>query len=529
MWNRGIKMLKLWIAAVGFSGILFVAATAQETNTKLVTPRTASVSSSKHLQLVPGDKPIFWLILDEPPSGYEGRGKIIYSFQNVGSTSPHITPWGVEDTSAGGSTDLKDGQVKYDLPLTITDQMSPGTWKLTEVTIRGPNSQNQISIPDNITFEIPQIPPVIVHIHTSAPDRVKAGQRFTFKITMDEYPKGMPQGCGLTLSGILHSTQPIVQPNPRIYKIYVNDIDLKPDQHSYEMSGSFDFDLPGSPWQAEISINAALDPPPVSPRDYETRIPHCFHSAPQLEGVVRFPFTLVAADIKTPTSATVIVNPSQIELLRYEAGRLKAKVEHLRQQLSSENIAANHVILRKSVQDAMTDLDRTEAAYKEKGDKDAPPSYEKAVNTFFGDIRLTYREALKSLTDNSALLRQTGPRMVLVSSVVGGSSLHLDPASMKALDSLLRVPNAYYTVASTKSMTFNLRLISHPDGAAISYKRLGDPSYETYPNATDSKIENLPRAVWYFLLQKTGYADWDGHYDGTRESEDILDVHLTPK
>jgi hypothetical protein len=77
-------------------------------------------------------------------------------------------------------------------------------------------------------------------------------------------------------------------------------------------------------------------------------------------------------------------------------------------------------------------------------------------------------------------------------------------------------------------LTFTLGLISHPDGATVSYRRLGDPSYQTYPRVTDSKIENLAKAVWYIRLQKSGYIDWEGAYDGTKETE-ALDVKLEPK
>jgi hypothetical protein len=236
----------------------------------------------------------------------------------------------------------------------------------------------------------------------------------------------------------------------------------------------------------------------------------------------------VAADIKTPTSATVIVNPSQIELLRYEAGRLKAKVEHLRQQLSSENIAANHVILRKSVQDAMTDLDRTEAAYKEKGDKDAPPSYEKAVNTFFGDIRLTYREALKSLTDNSALLRQTEPRLVRVNSVTSVSSSRLNPASEAVLTSILRNAKAYDILASSKTFYVNLVVFSEPKGATISYRRRGG-EYQSLDHETDWRIENLERARYDIRLQKQGYEDKVVPFDAMNSNSTSIHARLEHK
>lgn len=529
-------MLKLWITALGLSGILFHVSTAQETGSNLQTPNTASVSASEHLLLLPGKTHIFELTFDKPTPDYQGQGSITYCFTRVEGPDSSAR-YGVVGDPTGHclKAEVHDGQADYPLPLTVNGDMPSGKWRLTGITIVGRNSQSPVSILGDVTFEVHNSHAVVVHLEPQG--SAKAGQPYTLKITVDGYPKDLPHGCGLTLSGSVHA---VTQGGPARTvgeQTTIGQIELKPDLHFYEATFPFDPDLRSSPWQGVISIDKSFRPDPLPPGSdpglaqsgrFQAQLwQQC--PLPPFEGQLHFAFNLEAAGLAVPTSATVIVNPSQIDLLRAEANNLRVRAEHLRVQLNSGSAAANQALLLKNIEEAMVDLDRTEAAYEERQDKGAPPSYARVERVFFDDIRFNYSEVLKSLRKDSALLRQTGPRLVFVDSVMGGSAPHLTPALGLGVGSILHEADAYYTVVSTKSMTFNLRLISHPDGAAISYKRLGDRSYETYPNATDSKIENLPRAVWYVLLQKTGYADWDGHYDGTKDSEDILDAHLVPK
>ncbi|MGA2887309.1 MAG: hypothetical protein ABSE51_04605 [Terracidiphilus sp.] len=445
-----MNMLKLWIAIVWFSGILSVAAAAQETGSQLVTPSTASVSSFEHLRLVPGNKHSFILTFDKPaPQGYEGWGKLSYIFQTAGPGRDQL-----DQLVYGGVVELHDGQLTYELPVKVTEDMLPGTWKLGEVAIVGPNSRKPVQIQDQdkVTLEIPQIPPLRIHIQH--PDIAKAGHQFTFNISVEGYPKGLYQDCVPKLSGVLHPATPNAPPQPNAYypiKAEVKSIILKPDQHSYDVTAKFDPDLSGGPWQGEMRLDGERDieDPPLCSPCWEGWMHACLRSIPRLEGDVWFTFNLEAANLATPTSATVIVNPSQVELLHYEAERLKAKYEHLKQQLSAENMATNHDLLLKNVKDAMDDLKRTETAYKEKEDKGALPSYAQAIDVFFDDIRLGYDDALKSLGKDSVLLRQSGPRLVLVSSAFGGSALHLKAAQEAVLRSMLHNASAYNFLAAS--------------------------------------------------------------------------------
>jgi hypothetical protein len=506
-------ILKLWIAAVGFLGILPLAVTAQEPGPLLVTPDKASVTAGESQRLTPGQPYIFQLRFNPPPEGL-GGGKINYRFQRVDPPASSGSSYSIYgQTTTGGETELHDGQAIYTLSLPTTDLMLPGKWKLVEVTL-GRNIQKPVLIPENIIFEIPEISSVVLHVQV--PKNVKAGQRFTIKIKVDEYPKGLAQGCVPMLAGYLHQARPNGQPNPGAFNIPINRVELKPDRHSYEMSGSLDPDIPSGPWQGEVSVSAI-------PLDFRM---HRFCRSPQNKGDVRFTFTVEPAmGLVMPTSVAVTVNPSQIQLLLAEADRLKAKAEHLRQQLNSKNMAANQVLLRNSVQEATTDLDKTENIYKQKG---LDHLSAQAVNIFFDDIRLNYGEALKVLANDSARGAQTGPRLERVSAVVGGSSPRLNRASQAVLASILHNARAYNVVASSGLITFNLEVSSDPQGASVFYGQRGEKYHSLY-HETDWRIDNLPRAVYLIRFQKQGYVDREVTFDAINNTSSNIHVRLVRK
>lgn len=508
-------MLKLWFAAVGISGVLFHPVTAQESGPLLVTPNAASVSAGEFQRLVAGQWFDFQLQFNLAPDGY-GGGTINYRFQRVAPAPPIGFSWpsDLNKADAPGQIELHDGQAIYTLTLPITESMVPGTWKLVDITL-GRKIQKQVPIQGDIRFEIPQIPPVTLHVQ--APASVRAGQRLSFKVTLAEYPKGLAQGCVPMLRGYLHQESPSGQPNQGESSVPVNDVELKPDQLSYELSGLFEPDLPTGPWQGEAFVSAFKTLPSIGRR-------HC--RSPQNEGDIRFAFTVEPSKgLVTPTSVAVTVNPSQIQLLLAEANRLKAKAEHLRQQLNSENLAVNQVLLRNSVQEAITDLERTEEAYKQRG---VDQSSARAVNMFFDDIRLNYGEALNALTKDSARGLQTKLRLELVSRITGGSSPRLGPGAQAVLASILRNAKAYDTVASSGSMTFTVDVYSDPQGASVSYRQRNG-EYRALDHETDWRIENLIRGVWFIRLQKPGYEDTERTVDAMDIEHPSINVHLVRK
>lgn len=247
--------------------------------------------------------------------------------------------------------------------------------------------------------------------------------------------------------------------------------------------------------------------------------------APKLEGDIRFEFKIESANLVTPTIVSVIINPSQIELLRGEADQLKVKAERLNQQLNAGNTSVNKTILLSCLKEAMSDLDSTEVAYKERG---AEPSSTKVVNVFFDDLRVNYGEALKILSNSSARTQQNSPRLERVSAALGSPSPRLDRASIAVLTSILHVAKAYELIASSKTFYFNLTVYSEPQGAEISYRQRGG-EYHPLDHETDWTIENLVRAVYLIRLQKPGYEDKEVQFDAIDSPDPSIVIRLDHK
>jgi hypothetical protein len=498
----------LSIVIVGLSGALFFAAAAQEVGPRIETPHTASVIAGESQRLVPGQEFSFQLRFDRAPDGY-GGGKIQYKFQvQTGQSSK------IYQATDGGQTELHDGQAIYSLSLPIKDSMLPGTWKLVEVTL-GRSVQKPVSIQEDITFEIPKMTPAAIHVQ--APGSARAGERFTVKITLTKYPDFVDKNCALRLSGRLipASNSPQMLDGADRYGVAMSSIELSPDRREYEISGALISDLPAGPWRGDVSISTD------APNGHSCR-------SPALEGNVGFTFDLQPAiGLVTPTSVAVTVNPSQIQLLLAEADRLNAKAQEIREHLNSENPAANQVLLQNSLQDVLADLDKTEEAYKEKG---VEPSFARAVNIFFDDIRFDYGEALKALANQSAQGSQAGPRLERVRAALGGPfTTRLNRASEKVLASVLHNARAYYLAASSGTLTLNLDVYSDPKGATVSYKQRADPEFTSIDQKTDCQIPGLYRAGYLIRFQKPGYEEQTLPFNGADSDKTSITATLVRK
>jgi len=455
-------------------------------------PPRASVIWDRSQILEDGERFDFELRLETVPQGYDA-GEIHFRFEMIkpDSQKGQPSPDGYLSVYEGRAP-LINGQSTYKLsvplPLAAIPQVGPfsiGKWKLVEVTL-GQLVQMPVLIQDDVTFEVHA--PVIV-LHVQAPESVRAGQLFAFKVSVDRYPKD--RYCLPTLSVVFSQRSPSGQPGANFH-LEAGPLQLVPGQPSYGISVPLASDLPGGPWQGELRLAPPLMHMSLQglcrPLDFE--------------GDRRFEFNVEpAADLVTPTSVAVTVNPSQIQLLRAEADKLRAKAALLEQKLGSEDPAANRVLLQKSLQEALADLDKTEETYKKQGWDRASA---RAVNTFFDDIRFDYGEALKALADHSARGAQAGPRLEIVSEALGGPSPRLNPASQAVLASILHNAKAYDVVASSSSMTFNLEVFSEPEGATVSYRLRGGESH-ALDHETDWRIENLPRAVYLITFRKEGY------------------------
>jgi hypothetical protein len=225
----------------------------------------------------------------------------------------------------------------------------------------------------------------------------------------------------------------------------------------------------------------------------------------------------------TPTSAAIVVNPSQVELFAGEADRLRAKAESLRGQLGSELAGNGQGLLLSSVQQAVADVDQTEARFKEEANS---PSA-RPVNAFFDDIRYEYGEAIAVLGSVAAQTPASGVRLDRVS-VASVKASQLNRASEAVLASIVHNEKMYEVAASTKFLTFNLVVYSKPTGATISYKLRGE-DYHLVDHETDWQIENLPRAVYLIRLQRQGFEDKEVQFDAIDSTINSISVQLVAK
>jgi hypothetical protein len=482
----------------------------QEGGPSIQIPSVASVKAGGSQRLVAGQSFVFQLHFDPAPDHY-GGGRITYTFKN-----DHIAG-GIGLDESGGQTELHDGQGIYTISLPITDQMNPGKWKLTEVTL-GNRAPKPVPVRDNVAFEVPALPRTLIQIE--APKTVTAGQRLVVKVNLVEFPKGLKPECALKLSGFVEQVSPNGRPNPSSFRVPLDQVELKPDQQSYEMSGSFAPDLPSGTWQGTVSLNSYVKPQPgMRPRPgapWTCRTPP-LEGNTQLLLVVSSSATLV-----TPTSVAVTVNPSQIQLLSGEADRLKAKERDLDEQLRSRDLVANRALLKNSLQEAVTDVDTTEATFKQRG---VDPEASRAINIFFDDIRFSYGEALEAMANESAQGTPIGPQLKAVKGFSGGPTVRLTRASSAVLASILHNAKAYDIAVSTKTLTFSLDVFSDPKGAKISYRQRGG-NYQFLDHETDWQIENLPRAVYLIRLQKTGYRDEERTFDAVDSTRSSITIPL---
>jgi hypothetical protein len=71
----------------------------------------------------------------------------------------------------------------------------------------------------------------------------------------------------------------------------------------------------------------------------------------------------------------------------------------------------------------------------------------------------------------------------------------------------LKDNRAAYQRAKDGMLTFEARIISHPDGARISYKKLIDADFRDYSSPTDVQSATFELATWIFVFHLEGCSD----------------------
>jgi hypothetical protein len=510
---RGLTLLT--IIAVALLGNKAAAAPAQGLGTQVVAPGSASATEATPGPLSSGDTFSFTILLDRAPNGYDS-GKMRCEFKR--EPAPTELPQFSFASLAVVEVPLEDGRAEYHPSLYIGEGTAPGNWKLAGITF-GISFMKPLPFEGAVAFEVVPKSPLVAHIQ--APPQIYAGQRLTFKITLDPQKALTDPTCRLILYPTLRRIDPGEGPDQLSFD--APPAEVYPGQLlSWEFSRNLEADLPSGRWEIQARVGWRQFRLDTYTHTYIDTGESC--SGPWAEGFT-FPFVLAPAPgLIAPTSAAVTVNPPQVKLLLASASRLRGKAQEIQRRLASSDPDASEALLRAGVQDALVDLSQTEAAFKERA---SGPPVPQAVDVFFDDLKRSYEDALEAIDKSPAAGSRANSRFELAS-VHPESPAPLSEASNAVIASLLHTARAYEVVASSNELTFTLTVYSQPQGATIAYKLRGE-DYHPLDHETDWKIENLPRAVYTIRLQKSGYADKEVTYDAMDETSDSINVPLAKK
>lgn len=240
---------------------------------------------------------------------------------------------------------------------------------------------------------------------------------------------------------------------------------------------------------------------------------------------------LGSSGLVIPSSAEIAISPTQTQLLRREATHLQLQIQQLKAELSkTPSGLAGADILRESIRKQLSSLQETAQKFRELS---ASEKTNDASDIFFSDLRTSYDEVLSALNHPQTARSQFRPTLVGAAFDTGdGTGRPADAKYSLAALAVFRAFEqnelAYTLVADTGSLTFDLAVSSSPEGAAVSYKRRGDP-HETPASPTNSVIKAIPYAIWIVRFQKPGFRDQEIEHDPFREPNHVVTVVLIKK
>jgi hypothetical protein len=244
----------------------------------------------------------------------------------------------------------------------------------------------------------------------------------------------------------------------------------------------------------------------------------------------RIPFQVIArSHLTIPKSAQVVINPSQIQVLRREVYRLEAEVQSLKEDLRARPHPLREPFageLRNRIKDEIERLDSTESQFRKIGDE-KDTAVQTAAKAFFDDLRFNYLEVLRDLAGSRA---GSSPGAFLVVPVAldqgseEGRALPLVALGVLRPFELNQL--AYSFVASNPTFWFDLEVKSFPQGAAIRYRRRG-MDYKAHSEPTNSRLRGLPLAIVSIMLQLDGYQDKEVEYNPYVDSSGTVTVNLS--
>ena len=328
---------------------------------------------------------------------------------------------------------------------------------------------------------------------------VKAGEMFSFTVKIDPAPNFNGGNLIFVISG--------PSGGGPSYGVQ-SSIGLVPGQREYNARILIPADAKAGTWTVTISgISTGAEMHAFSgikPRTFEV---------------------LAKPDLILPTRGEILVNPSQQQVLRMAARRVEAQIQNLKAAVVAYEESKQHgqipVVLRENVDVAINGLKKTESEFK---GKQTNPDQAAMADVFFADLRLNYARVLEELN-----LSQRGEvRSARVVDAqypepsVGDYSV-LAQATLRAFDVN---ELAYNVVADSGSLVFDLKVISDPAGAVVSYYRRGDLP-KRCPDPTTATIPSLIYAIWYVLVEKAGYKSETREYDPYHSSDHVVEIRLT--
>jgi hypothetical protein len=498
-----MKIRGLWVAVVGLFAVLPSVVAAQQ-----VTPTKAVVEAAEPQTLRAKNNFTFRITVDPAPQRYN-EGWIEAWFECEPSSSGDLFASDMGDQFCkvpARPVKPHDGLATYDMILPITEKMVPGKWKLTQIDITQ-DKPHIIPFSGVAAFNIAPLHPIKL-IDIQHPRSVEAGQSFTIKITVGDYPKDAYEDCAVWL-GIRLTPAPHKQ---------ATDEEIKPDQRSYEFSSRFYPDTPGGRVEGEVTYTGGV----VGSGD---RLFGCRYPRP--DGDRKFEFDLLPSKgLVTPTSAEVTVTRPQGDLLKIAAAKIQVQLKELKAALASNSETVNGpvaAVARKNIDQALAALDDTQSSFHKLA---VTPKQTVREQVFFDDIRTAYKDSLAKLGKNSRL---SGPDPSLGPDHLIATSGHLRPhADLAALIKDVLSPFeqnelAYVTVANAEKLVFDLVVKSYPQDAEVCYFRKGH-SCCLNPDNTNTTIPSLTYAIWYVQFQMKGFAMKEVKHDPFRESNHVIEV-----
>ena len=227
-------------------------------------------------------------------------------------------------------------------------------------------------------------------------------------------------------------------------------------------------------------------------------------------------------DLIFPTSAEVVVNLNQKQLLRREAGRLQERIQQLKATVSEysneKKQGAVAPLVRQKLVDSVDALMSTEREFSK---LTTGTGQESAAQIFFDDLRRSYESVIERIqTRVTAFGGAATVRLVSQAKEAG-----IEALLALALRPMEQNELAYNIVADGGALAFDLEVDSTPEGAAVSYYRRGDPP-RANPDQTRAVIPKLPYAIWIIRFEKPGYKTEEREHDPFRESNHVVHIDL---